>query len=90
MEKEGDCEVNDLEKSLHKLLFVDFLKDLFKVGVLTANKIRNSLFLLIVIFFNDNEREEKKYNNNNISNNLKSRKIHKNILVEFRLNCTLN
>ena len=91
-EKNGTTEANDLEKSLHKLLFLDFMKALYRVGVLSGGHIRNSLILLLVIFFNDNARAKKncpssatikKTNQEKHENSLR-KKNH-----EFRLHFTL-
>ena len=89
MAKEQNNEANDLEKSLHKLLFLEFMKALYRVGVLKGSNIRNSLVLLLVIFFNDNARLKKINIKSKIPMNLKTRSIDKNVLLEFRLNFTL-
>ena len=93
-EKNGATEATDLEKSLHKLLFLDFMKALYRVGVLSGGHIRNSLILLLVIFFNDNARAEKNCppsamlkKNKNTCN--KTENNHRKKNHEFRLHFTL-
>lgn len=82
LDKNEQNNANDLEKSLHRLLFLDFLKALCKKGILNAINIKNCLILLLVIFFNDNAKKT----NFNVKNNQKNRKKE---LLEFRLDFTL-
>lgn len=92
-EKNGTTEATDLEKSLHKLLFLDFMKALYRVGVFSGGHIRNSLILLLVIFFNDNARAKKNCpssagrKNNSASEKPENTLRKKN--HEFRLHFTL-
>lgn len=71
---------NELEKSLHKLLFLDFIKALYRVGILNLCHIKNSLLLLIVIFFNDNAK---------ICKSLEKNERIKNDSLKFKMDFTL-
>jgi len=89
MEKSGKTEANELEQSLHKLLFLDFLKALHRAGVLNHGHIRNSLIILLVIFFNDNARAMKNCPSMKKTAVSEAQMKFRNKNLEFRLHFTL-